>query len=144
MFKINLCIYTLLFLKFKPPLFANVCLVWFFMSQSTVMVMSRWSVHLTTLFSTASLPKRLTSTSCTYFHLKLTLNLLESAEGRRTAVEIISRSNSMKVWDWAGIKHLTPVSAVRHVYAVRHVTNCATQPSDFLLMEYCEPSICNP
>ena len=44
-------------------------LVWFFTSQSTAMVMSGWSVHLTTLFSWASLAKRLTSTLCTYFHL---------------------------------------------------------------------------
>ena len=46
-----------------------VCLVWFFMSQSTAMVMSAQSVHLTILFSWASLTKRLTSTSCSYFRL---------------------------------------------------------------------------
>ena len=40
-----------------------------FTSQSTVMVMLRRLVHLTTLFSWASLTKKLTSTSCTYFRL---------------------------------------------------------------------------
>ena len=35
--------------------------------KSTDMVMAGLSVHLTTLFSWASLSKRLTSTSCTYF-----------------------------------------------------------------------------
>ena len=34
------------------------------MSQSTAMVMSGWPVHLTTLFSWASLTKQLTSTLC--------------------------------------------------------------------------------
>ena len=37
--------------------------------MSTAMVMAGRSVHLTTLFSWASLNKQLTSTSCTYFHL---------------------------------------------------------------------------
>ena len=40
-----------------------------YMSKSTAMVISGQSVHLTTLFSWASLTKRLTSTSCTYFRL---------------------------------------------------------------------------
>ena len=45
----------------------------------------------TTLFSWASLTKQLSSSaSCTNFCLKLTTTLLESAEGRRMAVEIIS------------------------------------------------------
>ena len=44
-------------------------LVCCFTPQSTVMVMSRRSVHLTTLFSWASLNKRLNSTWCTYFRL---------------------------------------------------------------------------
>ena len=69
---------------------ADVCLVWFFMSQSTAMVMSGRPVHLATLISWASLTKRLTSTLCTYFGLKMTTTLLESAEGRRMAVDIIS------------------------------------------------------
>ena len=38
-------------------------------SQSTAIVMSGWSVHLTTFFSLASLTKQLTSTSCTYFRM---------------------------------------------------------------------------
>ena len=37
--------------------------------KSTAMVMVGRSVHLTTLFSWASLNKRLTSNLCTYFHL---------------------------------------------------------------------------
>ena len=46
-------------------------------------------------------------------------NLLEQAEGRRMAVEIISQSISTKVWDWAEIELGTSGSAVRHV------TDCA-------------------
>ena len=38
-------------------------------SKSTAVVMAGQSVHLTTLFSWASLNKWLTSTSCTYFRL---------------------------------------------------------------------------
>ena len=38
-------------------------------SKSTAMVMSGRSVHLTTLFSWASLSMQLTSTLCTYFRL---------------------------------------------------------------------------
>ena len=64
-------------------------LVRFFTSQSTAMVMLGRSVHLTTLFSWASLTKRLASISITYFRLYLTTTLLESAEGRRMAGEII-------------------------------------------------------
>ena len=37
--------------------------------KSTAMVIAGRSVHLTTLFSSASLNKQLTSTSCTYFRL---------------------------------------------------------------------------
>ena len=37
--------------------------------KSTAMVIAGQSVHLTTLFSWASLNKQLTSTSCTYFRL---------------------------------------------------------------------------
>ena len=48
------------------------CLFCCFTSQSTAMVMSGRSVHLTKLFSWVSLNKRLTSTSCTYFHLQQT------------------------------------------------------------------------
>ena len=39
------------------------------------------------------------------------------------AVEI-SRSNSTKVWDQAGIELATPGFAVRHVSVVRQVTKC--------------------
>ena len=99
-----------------------VCLFWCLTSQSTAMAMSGRSVHLTTLFSWASLTKRLTSTLCTYFPLYLTTTLLESAEGRRMALEIISWSISSKVWDWAVIKLMTPGSAVRHI------TDCAMRP----------------
>ena len=42
---------------------------------------------------------------------------------------MISWSISMKVWDLARIELTTPVSAVRDTSVVRHITNCATQPS---------------
>ena len=42
-----------------------VCLIWLFTSQSTAMVMSRRSDHLTAFCPWASLTERLTSTSCT-------------------------------------------------------------------------------
>ena len=45
-------------------------------------------------------------------------------------VEIISRSISMKIWDWAGIEIATPGSAVRHVSAARHIMDCALQPGE--------------
>ena len=35
----------------------------------------------------------------------------------------------MKVWDQARIELETPGSAVRHISAARHVTDCATRPS---------------
>ena len=63
-------------------------LIWFFTSQSTAIVLSGRSVHLAKLFSWARLTKQLTSTSCTYFRLRLTTTLLESAEGRRITVEM--------------------------------------------------------
>ena len=48
----------------------------------TSTVMLGRSMNLTTLFlGRRRLPKRLTRTSCTYFHRKLTASLLESAEG---------------------------------------------------------------
>ena len=87
-----------------------------FTSQSTAAnIMLGWSVHLTTLVSWASLTKQLTSTSCTYFRLLVTTTLLESVEGRRMTVEMISWSISTKVLDWAGIELMTPGSTVRHV-----------------------------
>ena len=74
----------------------------------TAMVMLGWSDHLTTLFTWASLSKQFTSTWYRFFRLLLTSTLLESAEGRRMAVEIISPSISMNVWDRAGIELATP------------------------------------
>ena len=104
------------------------CLFWCFTSQSTAMVMLGWSVHLLPhFFSWTSLTKLLTSTLCTYFHFWMTITLLEWAERRKLAVEIISWSISMKVWYRVGIELATPGSTVRHVSAVWYVTNCATQ-----------------
>ena len=76
------------------------CLVWCFKSHSTAMVMSRRSVHLTTLFSSA----RLTSTSRTNSWI---------SGRRRMITEIILWSSFTKVWDRAGIELGTPGSAVR-------------------------------
>ena len=56
--------------------------------------------------------------------------MIPSAEERRMTVEIISRSISTKVWDWAGIKLTTPGSAVRHASVARHITDCAKWPGD--------------
>ena len=67
-----------------------------------------FSFHLTTFLRWASLTKWLTSTSRTYFRLQLTTTLLESAEGRRMALEIILWSIRMNVWDQAGIKLMRP------------------------------------
>ena len=44
------------------------------------------------------------------------------------AVEIFSWSISTKLRDQAGIELAIPGSAVRHVSAARHITNCAMQP----------------
>ena len=57
---------------------------------------------------------------------------LNSAEGSRMTVEIISWSISTKVWDRAGIKLATPGSAVRLTSVAKHVTDCAMQPGLFL------------
>ena len=46
-------------------------------------------------------------------------------------VEIISSSNSTKVWDRAGIKLAAPGSAVRFPSFARHVTDCAMWPGIF-------------
>ena len=72
--------------------------------------------------------KRLTST---YLRLQLTTTLLKSVEGRRMAVEIISWSISMKVWDRAWIKLATPGCPVRHASVARHVTDSTMCPSYF-------------
>ena len=98
-----------------------ICLVCSLMSQSTALVMQARSVHLTTLFSWPSLTKWVANTSWTYFLLLLKTTLLESAEGWRMAVEIISWSISTKVRDQAGINHATTGSAVVHIYAVWHL-----------------------
>ena len=45
------------------------------------------------------------------------------------AVEIYSGSYSRKVWDRTSIELATPVSAVRHVSAVRQATNCLIGPA---------------
>ena len=61
--------------------FMSVCFV-ALRPKSTAMVIAGRSVHLTTLFSWASLNKQLTSTLCTYFRLWLTTTLLEWFRGR--------------------------------------------------------------
>ena len=48
-------------------------------------------------------------------------------------IEIISRSISTKVWDWARIKLATPGSAVRLASAAGQVTDCATWPGKKIL-----------
>ena len=48
-------------------------------------------------------------------------------------IEIISQSISRKVWDQARIKLATPGSAVKHVSAVRHVTDCTTPLGHMLI-----------
>ena len=71
--------------------------------KSTAMVIAERSVHLTTLFSWASLNKQFTSnrahTLACYWQQPF---MNDSAEGRRMTVEIISWSISTKVWDLAG------------------------------------------
>ena len=55
------------------------------------------------------------------------------------AEEIISRSISVKIWDQAGVElaNLDLQSLpVRHVSAVRHITDCATQPGDYPKIDY--------
>ena len=44
--------------------------------------------------------------------------------------EIILKSISTKVWDWAGMELVTPGSAVRLASVARHVTDCATRPGN--------------
>ena len=79
------------------------------------MVMSGWSVHLTTLFSWASLSKQLTSTSRT--------------DNNRSWISVREengrRNYFMKVCDWTWIKLATLRSAVGHV------TDCAMWPNIF-------------
>ena len=82
--------------------------------MSTAMVIAGRSVHLTTLFSWASLNKQLTSNRAHTFACNWQQPFMnDSAEGRRMTVEIISWSISTKVWDRAGIELATPGSAVK-------------------------------
>ena len=93
------------------------------------MVIAGWSVHLTTLFSWASLNKQLTSNRAHTFACNWQQPFMnDSAEGRRMTVEIISWSISTKVWDRAGIELATPGSAVSFASVTRHVTDCAMRP----------------
>ena len=97
--------------------------------KSTAMVIAGRSVHLTTLFSWASLKKQLTSNRAHTFACNWQKPFMNDlAEGRRITVEIISWSISTKVWDQAGIELATPGSAVSFASVTRHVTNCATRP----------------
>ena len=97
--------------------------------KSTAMVIAGPSVHLTTLFSWASLNKQLTSNRAHTFACNWQQPFMnDSAEGRRMTVEIISWSISTKVWDRPGIELATPGSAVSFASVTRHVTNCATRP----------------
>ena len=96
------------------------------------------SVHLTTLFSWASLNKQLTSNRAHTFACNWQQPFMnDSAEGRRMTVEIISWSISTKVWDRAGIELATPGSAVSFASVTRHVTDCATRPgpTTYVLVE---------
>ena len=97
--------------------------------KSTAMVIAGRSVHLTTLFSWASLNKQLTSNRAHTFACNWQQPFMnDSAKGRRMTVEIISWSISTKVWDRAGIELATPRSSVSFASVTRHVTDCATRP----------------
>ena len=103
--------------------------------KSTAMVIAGRSVHLTTLFSWASLNKQLTSNRAHTFVCNWQQPFMnDSAEGRRMTVEIISWSISTKVWDRAGIELATPGSAVSFASVTRHVTDCATRPGNYFLI----------
>ena len=106
-----------------------VCLFCCFTSQLTAIVMARRSVHLTILSPgqtwTSSKPVLHAHTFACNWQQPF---LNDSEEGRRMTAEIISRSISMKVWNWAGIKLATPGSAVRQASVARHVTDCARRP----------------
>ena len=105
--------------------------------KSTAMVIAGRSVHLTTLFSWASLNKQLTSNRAHTFACNWQQPFMnDSAEGRRMTVEIISWSISTKVWDRAGVELATPGSAVSFASVTRHVTDCATRPGIFSLKRY--------
>ena len=106
----------------KFPIYLFVCL-FALHPKSTAMVIAGRSVHLTTLFSWASLNKQLTSNRAHTFACKWQQPFMnDSAEGRRMTVEIISWSISTKIWDRAGIKLATPGFAVRLTSVARHQT----------------------
>ena len=121
-------------------MFLNIflCLFCWFTCQSTALVMGGRSVHLTTLFSWASLNKQLTlvirahTFSCNWQQPFLK----KSAEGGRMTLEINSWSLSTTVWDRAGIKLVTPGSVVRRESVVRNVTDCAFLWHDDGKMEF--------
>ena len=101
----------------KVITFKIVCLVWIFASQSAAMVMSERWVHLTTLFSWASL----TNQYFAYILSHVTDNNPSWISRKRNmTVDIFSWSISTKVWDLAGIELATSG------YASRFVTDCAT------------------
>ena len=107
-----------------------VCLFVALRPKSTAMVIGGRSVHLTTLFSWASLNKQLTSNRAHTFACNWQQPFMnDSAEGRRMTVEIISWSISTKVWDQAGIELATPGSAVSFASVTGQVTDCATRPT---------------
>ena len=116
---------------------ADCCFVCFvaLRPKSTAMVIAGRSVHLTTLFSWASLNKQFTSNRAHPFACNWQQPFMnDSAEGRRMTVEIISWSISTKVWDRAGIELATPGSAVSFASVTRHVTDCATRPGSLRLI----------
>ena len=96
------------------------------MSQSTAMVMSRRSVHLTTLFPGQAWLSGIQVFCAHTFSCNWQQPFLNaSAKGNRMTVEIISWSISTKVWDRARIKLATPRYTVTHATVARHVTDCA-------------------
>ena len=79
-------------------------------------------------FSLASLNKQLTSNRAHTFACNWQQPFMnDSAEGRRTTVEIISWSISTQVWDWAGTEPATPGPAVSPASVTRQITDRATR-----------------
>ena len=105
-------------------LFCFVCLVWCFTSQSTAMVLSGRSVHLTTRFSWASLTKRLTILSL------VTDNNLFWISGReengRKNYFMINFHESMGLgWDLTHDPWICSQRRYRLHYAVRLILLCS-------------------
>ena len=101
------------------------------------MVIAGRSVHLTTLFSWASLNRQLTCNRAHTFVCNWQQPFMnDSAEKRRMTVEIISWSISTKVWDRAGIELATPGTAVSFASVTRHVTDCATRPGESCMTRF--------